>query len=234
MTPEQEQAIADLRTRNVSPKQIARQLGLRPAEVSAVIKAQAVKATAERVASGELNPLHRCLVNTNGWAGLTTPPPEETDEDADVDGADGFALVIVSRLAGFNRLEVASFLVDIWCLGVKDAMPTRTIDVTTYKEFVEFAYEKFPTGYEEISLEQAQAIVFGGVAYAESLGFQPHRDFAQAKAILGEQAGDLPLHFGRNGKPYFINGPHDDDIKILHTLRENVGDGNFHYTMMLG
>lgn len=232
MTPEQEQAIADLRQRNVPPKQIARQLGLRPAEVSAVIKAQASQATADRIAAGELNPIHQCLVNADGWVRLNKPPSED-DSEPDADDASGFALVIVSRLAGFNRLEVASFLVDIWCLGVKDAMPTRTIDSTTYKEFVEFTYEKFPIGYEEISLEQAQAIVFGGVAYAESLGFQPHRDFAQAKGTLGKQTGEMPLHFGRNGKPYFINGPHDDDIKILHTLRENVGEGNFHYTMMV-
>ena len=139
MTPEQEQAIADLRKRNVPPKQIARQLGLRPAEVNAVIKAQATQATAARIAAGELNPLHQCLVNTDGWARLNTPPAEEDDSELDADDASGFALVIVSRIAGFNRLEVASFLVDIWCLGVKDAMPTRTIDSTTYKEFVEFA-----------------------------------------------------------------------------------------------
>ncbi|CAN1212065.1 hypothetical protein TUMEXPCC7403_17800 [Tumidithrix helvetica PCC 7403] len=43
MTPEQTQEIARLRALNLSPKQTARQLGLRPAEVTAFIKAQATE-----------------------------------------------------------------------------------------------------------------------------------------------------------------------------------------------
>ncbi|WP_421656838.1 hypothetical protein [Leptothermofonsia sp. ETS-13] len=38
MTPEQIQEIVRLRSQNLAPKQIARQLGLRSAEVTAVIK----------------------------------------------------------------------------------------------------------------------------------------------------------------------------------------------------
>jgi transcriptional regulator with XRE-family HTH domain len=58
MTPEQIQEIARLRTLNLPPKQIARQLGLRPAEVSAAIRGQAEKATLARIERGELPPLN--------------------------------------------------------------------------------------------------------------------------------------------------------------------------------
>jgi hypothetical protein len=51
MTPEQKQAIADLRSRNLPPKVIAQQLGLRPAEVSAVIQANADNPNADNPVS---------------------------------------------------------------------------------------------------------------------------------------------------------------------------------------
>ena len=41
MNPEQQQEILNLRSLNLTPKQIARKLGLRVAEVTAFIKAQA-------------------------------------------------------------------------------------------------------------------------------------------------------------------------------------------------
>ncbi len=239
MTPEQEQAIADLRARNVAPKQIARQLGLRPAEVSAVIKAQAEQITAHRIESGELNPLFQCLVNRNCLDALL-PDSLKQDPDlapetkADLDPDSGVAVVTVTRKAGFNRLETATYLVDIWCLGVKDAAVPQILDPSTYKDFVDFAYQAFPDGTQEIPLWLAQAIVLGSVDYAARLGFQPHRDFEQARALLGEWDGQPVLNFGKDGSPYYMSGPYDDPLKVLRTLRETVGEGNFDYVIESG
>ncbi|NJP11245.1 MAG: DNA-binding response regulator [Leptolyngbyaceae cyanobacterium RU_5_1] len=275
MTPEQEQAIAELRAQNVAPKQIARRLGLRPAEVTAVIKAQAEQITADRAAAGELYPIYQILVNKSCLPALLSEsktiesetidievetaiaPTSEMDEDSDevdkdfddtdedFDEADedfddiedsepGFAVVVVARQAGFNRLEVCTYLVDIWCLGVKDASGPRRMDPILYKDFVDYNYRPFPTGTEEISLELAQAIVFGAVDYAAKLGFQPHRDFEPARSHLGQWSGQPTLTFGRNGKPYYFSGPYDDPNKILKTLRQSVGEGNFHYVVGSG
>jgi hypothetical protein len=240
MTPEQEQAIADLRTRNVAPKQIARQLGLRPAEVSAMIKSQAEKVAAERVAAGELNPLFQCLVNRNCLDALL---PETLKHDSQMaldtkaallDPDPGIAVVIVARKAGFNRLQVVTVLVDLWCLGVKDAGLPQIMDPSTYKDFLEFGYQAFPDGTEEIPLQWAQAIVLGSVEYAARLGFQPHKDFEQIRPLLGEWDGQPELNFGRNGKPFYVNGPYDETLKILKTLREKIGEGNFDYEISSG
>ncbi len=236
MTPEQEQAIADLRARNVAPKQIARQLGLRPAEVSAIIKAQAEQVMAHRVAIGELNPLFQCLVNRNCLnnllpKSLKQDPELALDTEADQDPDAGVAVVTVARKAGFNRLEFCTYLVDIWCLEVKDVAPPRIMDPSTYKDFIDFAYQAFPDGTQDISLNLAQAIVLGGVEYASRLGFQPHRDFEQARSLLGEWNGQPELNFGRDGKPYYMSGPYDDPLKVLRTLRETVGEGKFDYVI---
>jgi hypothetical protein len=41
------------------------------------------------------------------------------------------------------------------------------------------------------------------------------------------------LEFGRDGMPMYIEGPHDDTWRIMRTLRQNVGDANFHYLVGL-
>src|SRR6266566_8769049 len=85
----------------------------------------------------------------------------------------------------------------------------------------------------EVPLVLAQRIVFGAIGYARGLGFEPHADFAKAAGHLGEWDGVCDLEFGRDGMPMYIEGPHDDSWRILHTLRQNIGDGNFHYLVGL-
>ena len=66
-TPEQQQEILSLRERQLTPKQIARKLGLRPAEVKAVIKAGAIETESQRLAPGRTGPPYRLLVR---WGNL--------------------------------------------------------------------------------------------------------------------------------------------------------------------
>lgn len=54
-------------------------------------------------------------------------------------------------------------------------------------------YDSFSDGYEEISLDQAQAIVYDAIDYANKLGFEPHKDFQQTKNHLGTWCGEPKL-----------------------------------------
>ncbi len=63
MTPEQIAEIQRLRDRKVAPKQIARKLGLRPAEVKLAIQQQAAIQQQESIAKGELPPIEACFAN---------------------------------------------------------------------------------------------------------------------------------------------------------------------------
>jgi hypothetical protein len=235
MTPEQKQAITDLRSRNLPPKLIAKQLGLRPAKVSAVIRENAVQVSTDREASGELAPVFQCLVNQSCLVNLLPNRQANATTSSDDDFGVGFAAVMMAREVGFNRLDVIGCLVDYWCLGVKDTLGPRQIDLTSYRKLVEMFYGRFPNNAtEEISLELAQAIVFGGVAYAESLGFQPHRDFALVRELLGQWDGQPQLIFGREGKPFYSQGPYDNPSKIIKTLNQSVGEGNYHFLIEAG
>ncbi len=228
MTPEQIQEISRLRSLNLSPKQIARNLKLRPAEVTEVIRQQAATLALDRAARGEVAPLYNCLVNSSVADILATSRPKFTGN------LNGFAQVFIARIDR-QKLVVCSYLVDYWCLGVKDALPPKKMDRLEYEATVKFTSHNFGEDFEEITLIQAQSIVFGALEYAAGLGFEPHPDFTQAKPHLGVRLDDLtPIEFGKDGKPYYINGPHDSPDRIIATLNRSVGRGNYDYLIGSG
>lgn len=225
MQPEQEQEILSLRDRQLTPKQIAKKLGFKASEVSTFLISHAEQTALASAEKGELLPVAQCLVDINCANALLR---NETSE------AGGLGLVMVARSKGYNRFVATSYLIDYWCLGVKDTMPPRNCNDSQYKTFIEHCYSPFGEQYEEISLEQAQALVWGAIAYAKKLGFEPHRDFEESKAHLGESTSEIDLKFGRNGQPCYVEGPYDNTTKIINALKKSVGNGNFDYLHGMG
>src|SRR5664279_3811444 len=78
-------------------------------------------------------------------------------------------------------------------------------------------------------LDLAQNLVDSAVEYARTLGFDPAPDFDATKDNLGPWSGQGAITFGRDGKPFFIQGPHDNSAHIVSRLRRSVGPNNFEY-----
>jgi hypothetical protein len=125
-------------------------------------------------------------------------------------------------------------MLDLWCLGVKDTIGPRQMNRMKYLQFIDAVYRGFAEETRKITLEQAQALVFSAINYAGQLGFKPHPDFEKSRSHLGEWSGEPKIQCGRNGKPFYVSGPYDNPDKILKTLRENVGEGNFDYLLGMG
>ncbi|BAZ36595.1 hypothetical protein NIES4101_25140 (plasmid) [Calothrix sp. NIES-4101] len=238
MTPAQQQEIMDLRALNLTPKQIARKLGIKVSEVNAAIQNQAQQITLDRLASGELDPVYQCLASEGLIQLLPKNPPENSIKNLltkiipvknNDDIARGLGLVVIARESRYNQITVCSYLLDIWCLGVKDTIPPRTVDRTKFKEFVEALFHLFPGKPQEIPLEVAQGMIFSACEYAESLGFQPHKDFSKSRSHIGNWDGRIRIECGRDGKPFYVNGPHDNPKKIMETLTKSRGEGNFDF-----
>jgi hypothetical protein len=232
MNPEQIQEIIRLRSLNLSPKQIARSLNLRPAAVTEIIRNQAATLALDRAERGEVAPLHNCVVNESVANIFETDNPNFTGSFAS--NLNGFAQVFITRLDR-QKLIVCSYLVDYWCLGVKNALGPKKMDRREYETMLESTADQFDEDFSEITLEQAQSIVFGALDYATGLGFEPHPDFAQARPHLGLRPERLiPIEFGKDGKPYYINGPYDNADRIAATLNQSVGQGNYNYLIGTG
>ena len=224
-TPEQVKEILALRDRKVAPKQIARKLGLRPAEVKDIIQTQLNADPNKYSQPQKLAKLKECLIDSQGFDRFFGSQNIKKD-------CKGLSQVMVTRMDGAHCL-VTTFLIDAWCLGVKDVMGPRKVKNTDYPLMRERAYATtMDDSYRTISLEQAQSVIYGAVDYAQRLGIDPHEDFARAKNSLGPRLENLSRHeFGKNGKPYYFAGPYDNPEKIIAKLRESVGEGNFKYTI---
>ena len=227
MSPETLEAILNLRSLQLSPKQIARKLGLRPADVSAVIKQQASNLVAEQ--GPMLPPLHSCVINELA-AAMLLKRREVSSLDLSLPEAGKTQVFILRSDRGKHLLT--GFLVDFWCLGVKDCLGPRKVKLEEYYFLLENTLEKTGRPMIEITLEEAQSIVYGVVDYAQTLGFKPHQDFEQSKAYLGPRPDTLiPIEFGRNGKPFYEQGIEDNVQKILTTLSNNLSPDEFDYRL---
>jgi hypothetical protein len=180
-----------------------------------------------------LPPIERCLINEIAAENLLGSSEEKASRlDHSLDT--GLAQIFVTRIER-NQYLLCGYLVDYLCLGVKDIYGPCKLHRAKYEAIFEAAYLSFDENYQEITLKQAQAIIFGAVDYAAKLGFAPYPDFESAKAHLGQPLDELPaIEFGREGKPFYRNGPYDRPDEILAKLRETVGEGNFDYLLEVG
>ncbi len=157
-------------------------------------------------------PIHECLV-----------PEELFDQN-------GIGSIVISRRMGDGNFAASVILLDVYCLGVKNAY-FRVFSSTEYAEMINGI-----TMNEKIkSVEPACArkLVEDCIEYARKIGFEPHPDYETAQYIFGDIEVDgctESYTFGKNGKPFYISGPNDDVKKIktiLKTLQESCGEGNY-------
>ena len=143
---------------------------------------------------------------------------------------EGVAQVLVSRELANGFVAFATFLVDRYCLGVKDAF----CGFMAKSEYLEQFYDELARRFEIVALEPAAArkLVEGAVDYAKGLGLSPHPDYSRARQIFGDidpAANDREFEFGKDGKPFYVAGPHDSPgrcASIVGILEERCGKGD--------
>lgn len=219
-------SVRALRRQGRSPKEIARALGVRPAVVAPLVRAIA----AERDANAEEPPLAGCWV-TPGWSeGLSVEGHAEWPRGSAADrGASGLVGAIVAREHRNRKVSACGYLVDVWCLGVKNVIGPQVGDRYTLRRLLDTFRLTFGSTLLEAPIDLAQQLVLGAADYARGLGFEPHPDFEPARGHLGDWEGMGAIRFGRDGQPYFIQGPDDDSAQVMGTLERSVGRGNYHF-----
>ncbi|MCP4702952.1 MAG: hypothetical protein GY862_39735 [Gammaproteobacteria bacterium] len=173
---------------------------------------------ARMMAAAAKAPIHQCLV------------PVELFEK-------GIGDIVISKKMPDGDIAVSRFLLDVFCLGVKNAF----FVVITQEEFnsqMEMLDEHQPL--ENIHPTCVRKLIENCVDYADALGFHPHPDYKIAKEIFGDiEAGACPqkYEFGKDGMPWYISGPHETPEKsqsIINRLRKKCGEDGFHYIVNIG
>jgi hypothetical protein len=145
----------------------------------------------------------------------------------------GIGNLVIARRLPDGRLGCGVFLVDVFCLGVKDA---------TWKFFSSGEFKDMRKHIEEhcrlqdVPPEYFAKLVYRAVDYAQSFGFPPHRDFRHAQRLLaGIDPSQCPdeFEFGQDGKPHYIRGP-SESMEKARAIAERVQAQGGYYSLPLG
>ena len=147
----------------------------------------------------------------------------------------GIGNLVFSRSLPDGRLALAMFLLDVFCLGIKNAS-LATVARAEYAQHV--TDWRVKEQLQPMDPACFRKLVEGGVAYALELGFSPHVDYADARQIFGDvqaAACPTPFEYGHEGKPFYVSGPNETLAQaraIVDQLDRRRGAGNFDYLVL--
>ncbi|NEX16350.1 MAG: hypothetical protein C1943_06915 [Halochromatium sp.] len=150
----------------------------------------------------------------------------------------GIGSLIWARRSQEGQIAVSAFVVDVFCLGVKNAM-FHFMEEDRYEHEMKPALSQSQGQWERLHPSCARKLIEGAADYAADLGFSAHRDYRNARGIFGDvDASACPTRFdyGSDGQPFYIQGPNESTSQanqIIKQLTRRCGEGQFHYTMML-
>jgi hypothetical protein len=138
--------------------------------------------------------------------------------------------MVLARGASPFQVAMGSFLIDVYCLGVKNVMLQSLND----EEF-SFYLDQIKTASPLIPIDpgHARKLLRDLAAWSRALGFAPHHDFAVVERLFGDidaNASVEAFQFGRDGKPAYIPGPGESPLQIrrnVEQLQRALGEGGF-------
>jgi hypothetical protein len=193
-------------------KRIARQKAKRLAKRQILLRSNSKDPTI-RLQEAEKWPVVRALVGAPLW-----------DE--------GIGYLLIARQEAEGRLVFAVFLVDVFCLGVKNAFwrAGTQKDLTDMIRHLDQVQKM--RGITPACLAK---IVKGAVEYAQSFGFRAHPDYHHASMLLeGIDPSTCPnqFTFGRDGKPLYIQGP-NESLAQAEAIAQRIQALGGHYVVRI-
>jgi len=146
----------------------------------------------------------------------------------------GLGLVVLARKTGIGEVAMATFMLDIYCRGVRGAV----LDCMSSQEF-DYVLDQMGGALPWVSVDPSYArkLLREATKYAEPLGFKPPREFAAVEALFGDvspDACDTVFRFGLNGRPCYIasqDDPPGNTRSRLKQLRNRLGEGGFSFIL---
>lgn len=152
----------------------------------------------------------------------------------------GIGQITISRRSPSGDIGLSAFIVDVYCLGIKNALFTIA-DEHKYNTMINpRIMSSAETDFTNVHPSCARKIIEGSVQYARQFDFSPHPEYKKYSAIFGgidKSVCPEKYTFGKDGKPFYINGPNETSAQsqqIINQLSKKCGEGNFDYMMDVG
>ncbi|MDE6442904.1 MAG: hypothetical protein K2K64_00570 [Muribaculaceae bacterium] len=135
----------------------------------------------------------------------------------------GEVIAIISRTRGNGKLCTANFLIDLWCLGIKDVFGNVNLEKERFDDYIKENSEILM----ECDYPLVHNMIYGAEEFAEEIEINPHPSFRLWKNLLAEDNDDIPLmemEFGRNGKYLLITEAGSPEAMLIPKLKKKLGD----------
>jgi hypothetical protein len=143
----------------------------------------------------------------------------------------GMGLIVVARRLPTGLLGCGFFLLDVFCLGVKDVFYAEMGE----HELLSRLEAQYTDGFVDIEPAYARKLIRDAAAYAAGLGLPAAKDTPTIEAIFGDVDADActeTFTFGKDGKPFYMSGPTDTPARIrsvAQALEKSRGTGEWDY-----
>jgi hypothetical protein len=126
----------------------------------------------------------------------------------------GAGVAVLVRGVSREEQHIASFMLDTFCLGVKDVY-FRTVG----REEAEYMLETLDGAdpIEAVEPGEMRKLLHDLVAWAGGNGFPPHVDYAWVEALFGDVVPadhDTTPEFGYEGKVLYMPGPFESPAEV--------------------
>ncbi len=134
----------------------------------------------------------------------------------------GLGYVIIARRCSAGEILVSNFLIDRYCLGVKNCFATF-MSPSQYADLID-GMKARNLGPRRIDAPSARLLVEDAIEFAAGFDFKPHSDYRSARLIFGDidsSTGTQLVEMGKDGKPFYISGPFEsesDSFEIMSKL----------------
>lgn len=118
----------------------------------------------------------------------------------------GMSSVHVIRSLPNGTYVFVSYLIDFWCLGLKDSFSKVGVAKSELRHLF-----KNSSNYITISYQEARSLILGAIDYAKAIEILPHSswDGFSSSFIEGNQPYEKIFTFGKDGAPFYFAGPRD-------------------------
>ena len=142
---------------------------------------------------------------------------------------------LITREHTNGNLTVGVFLVDLTCLGVKDAYYKFNLFEHQYQEMLdELGVSK--GDFIRVEYTLVHNIIYAALEFADAYGFKPHKHFSSLMNYFLEEDTEaielMEIACGKDDKPFYSRGPNDSEAdvrRIVAQLERTAGQGNFEF-----
>jgi SEC-C motif len=138
----------------------------------------------------------------------------------------GISPVYVVRELANGAYVFVSYLVDFWCLGIKDVIIKIGITESELMHLFKNNYSLITIPYQD-----ARSLVLGAIDFARTLDIPPHSSWngVASSFIEANQPYEQKFSFGKDGSPLYFSGPYDHENYNVEEIMTRVKNANGHF-----